>query len=157
MEILLVLGIILMLATIGLGVFAGSRRNLTIDLETDKLIAVLNGLRGNAQAKAECFGIEFERNKPPQKITAPYLNRMQGCDANENRSALSWEKDIAISDLLLDGGSKNEFAVWFVPPNGKLKLNPDAVTGEIILAIPSPAAVSKKITLYANTGVIEKK
>lgn len=157
MEIILVLGIILMLAAIGLGVFSGARQNLSIDLETDKLIAAFNSLRANAQAKAECFGIAFEQNKQPQKITAPYLNRIQGCGADENRSTLPWQKEITVSDLILDGGSKNEFAVWFMPPNGKLRLSPDGASGEIILAIASPAAVSKKIVLNPNTGVIEKK
>jgi prepilin-type N-terminal cleavage/methylation domain-containing protein len=157
MEILVVLGIIVMLATIGLGIFAGSRRSLTVDLETDKLVAAFHALRGEAQTKAKCFGVVFEPNKPPQKIVSAYLNRLQGCSANENQSALPWEKEIVISGLALDGGSKNELKVWFVPPNGKLKLNPEGAVGEITLAIASPTAISRKILLRTATGVIEKK
>lgn len=156
-EILLVLGIVLMLATIGLGVFSGARRNLTIDLETDKLIAAFNSLRANAQAKAECFGIAFEQNKPPRKITASYLNKRQGCDSNEQQFLFPLPDGIVISGLSIDDGAKNDMKVWFVPPQGTLQLDPHGEQAEIIVSTASSSGVSKKIVIHAATGVIEKK
>lgn len=156
-EILLVLGIVLMLATIGLGVFSGARQNLSIDLETDKLIAAFNSLRASAQAKAECFGIAFEQNKPPQKITASYLNRRQGCDSNVQQLLFPLPNGIVISNLSIDGGQKNEFTIWFVPPQGTLQLDPRGEQAEIIISTASSSGVSKKIVIHTATGVIEKK
>ncbi|GEM_PF-4515265 len=156
-EILVVIGIIVMLATIGLGVFSGARRNLTLDLETDKLIAALQSLRTTAQTQSLCVGLQFERSKSPQKITAAYRNRVQKCDSNETREAFPWPKEIAFADLLLDETSRKDLSVWFIPPQGNLQLQPPGKSAELTLAITAPTMISKKISLHAATGRIEKK
>lgn len=156
-EILVVIGIIVMLATIGLGVFSGARRNLTLDLETEKLIAAMQLLRTASQTQSLCVGLRFERNKSPQKITAPYRNRVQKCDPNETREAFPWPKEIAIADLALDETSRNELSVWFIPPQGNLQFKPAGESAVFTLSITSPTMISKKILLHAPTGRIEKK
>ena len=156
-EILVVIGIIVMLATIGLGVFSGARRNLTLDLETDKLIAVLQSLRTASQTQCLCVGLRFERNKSPQKITTSYRNRVQKCDPNETREAFSWPKEIALADLALDETSRDNLEILFIPPQGNLQFKPAGESAQLTLAITSPTMISKKILLHAPTGRIEKK
>lgn len=148
-EILLVLSVILIVATLGIGSYTVARQNMAIDLEADRLVVVLHELRDASRAGARCLGLRFEKNENPQKIETAYRNPRQGCDPNETSSPIPWSPEISMAQ-------ENAVSVLFIPPHGNMKIQPDAAFVEVILALKKVPQKTRAIMLEPKTGKIWK-
>lgn len=154
-ELLIVISIVLVLTTIGITSFSAARKNLTIDLESDTLIAMLHTLRNETRTLSGCRGISFMKNRPTQKIEAEYENPVKGCGAPHSAaSALSSE--IVISNIMIDNRTHDSFSIMFTPPYGIATFSPSGEIGEVTLALRNAVARSKTIRINKVTGSIEK-
>lgn len=149
-EILLVLSVILIVATLGIGSYTAARQNMAIDLEADRLVVLFHELRDASRTGTRCFGLRFEKNEDPQKIEAAYRNPRQGCDPNETNSPLSWSPEISVAQ-------ENTVSVLFIPPHGNIKIQPDADAAEVTLALKKVPQKTRTIMIEPSTGKIWKK
>lgn len=155
-EILIVISIILIITSIGIGSYTMVRKNMTVDLETDKLVAVMHSLRETSRTEVKCAGLKLTKNSPPEKIEALYKNAVDGCDETETLSEIDWSNEIIISEIALDGIKHNVASVIFVPPMGNMQLKPTASKSDITLALKNGNYKTKTISLDKLTGKIEK-
>ena len=154
-ELLIVISIIMIIATVGITSFSSARMGLVVDLESDKLVSLLHTLRNETRAKSKCFGIAFEKNKPPQKIEAAYKNPVEGCDKPVS-STLQFDPDLVLTDVKLDARAQNAMSVTFVPPYGTMQFEPHGNDLELALSLRTGAYVAQTIRISSTTGKIEK-
>ncbi|MEK9132909.1 MAG: prepilin-type N-terminal cleavage/methylation domain-containing protein [Patescibacteria group bacterium] len=146
MEIIIVVGIILILAVMGMGSYSIARRAIVMDLETDKLVALLNSTRDESKKTAKCFGIRFAKNSAPRKIHSIYANYVNGCSNEFALVDVEWSKEIVVGE---------DLTVIFIPPQGAMKLDPEAKTAQIVLNYNGTNSV-RTISFNTETGKIEK-
>lgn len=156
-EIIIVIGIILVIAGIGIGAYGNARRGIAVDLESDKIIATLHSLRSESQSVTRCVGIVFKKNQTPRRIESAYLNAVDGCDAISESRPLILDENIVVSALTLDGGQRSEFSVLFAPPLGTMRFIPSAGEGLLTISTKAGSASARTIALNSQTGKIEKK
>lgn len=162
-EILIVISIILIVSAIGAGAYSSARKSLALDLETDRIVAMLHSMRTAAQiaqrnAAPKCHGVKFRRNEEPQKIETAYSDPIHGCEDAENLISTNAENAIVAGNILLDGNSENDLSVLFAPPRGAMKFN--RIIGknaEITIALKRGASRPKVIAINRESGKIEKK
>lgn len=154
LEILLVIAIIAILAMAGAGSYSIARRGIAVDLETDKIIALLQDLREQTKISATCIKVQFLKNQ--QKITketAQYENRRCG---NFSSSDIPLNSNIVTADITANETARDNLAVLFTPPFGALSSEPTAQTAEIKLAFKTNQTAWKKISINLISGKIEK-
>lgn len=155
-ELLIVIGIIIVLAVAGAASYSTARQNIAVDLEADKLVALLNTLREESKVSAKCAGITFEKGKTPSKTEANYKNKTQKCAGQAKVSEINLSPEIRISELNLDETQHDVFSVIFIPPAGSAQFAPDAAEAEIILSVKSKSYLSRTVLINQATGKIEK-
>lgn len=146
MEIIIVVGIILILAVMGMGSYSVARRAIVMDLETDKLVALLNSTRDEAKKTSKCFGIRFSQDAAPKKIHSIYANYVNGCSNEFALVDVEWAKEVVVGE---------DLTVLFVPPQGTMRLDPEAKTGEVVLSYKGTNS-TRTISFNTETGKIEK-
>ncbi|MBI4994250.1 hypothetical protein HZC21_01225 [Candidatus Peregrinibacteria bacterium] len=155
-ELLIVIGIIIVLAVAGIASYSTARQNIAVDLETDKLVALLHTLREQSRTGAECAGITFEKGETPSKIEAAYKNKIQKCAGKVNVSDVILSPEIVLTELNLDEAARDVFSVTFIPPHGTAQFAPEGEEVEIILSVKSKFYLSRTILINRATGKIEK-
>lgn len=155
-EILIVISIILIIASMGIGAYSSARRGITVDLESDKIVATLHSFRSEAQNTSKCIGMIFQKGKTPRRIESGFLNMVDGCDTTSGSSPLPFDSDIAVSALTLGINQRGEFSVLFVPPLGIMQFVPSAGDGSIEISTKTSSS-KRTIVLNSQTGKIEKK
>lgn len=155
-ELLIVIGIILTLAVFGVGSYSAARQNIALDLEADKIVALLQTLREQSRTSAKCAGITFEKGKIPSQIEAKYQNSKQKCAAKVGVSDVSLNPEIILSEIQLDGAVRDVFSVVFVPPHGEAEFTPESSEAVLTLKIKSKEYLSREILINRISGKIEK-
>lgn len=155
-ELLIVIGIIITLAVFGIGSYSAARQNITLDLETDRIVALLQTLREQSRTSAKCAGITFEKGKMPTKIEAKYQNSKQKCANKMGVSDVNLSPEITLSGLQLDGVARDVFSILFVPPHGEAEFTPESSEAVLTLKIKSKNYLSRDILINRISGKIEK-
>lgn len=145
-EIIFVIAVILLVASLGVGGYTASRRNMAIDLETDRLVVLLHELRDASKKGNVCHGIRLKKNEAPRKIEKTYLNKKSGCSNEEKQSEISWEGEV----------ETNELSVIFIPPHGEMKIEPVNEETEIRVNLKRNPGNTRTVMLEPETGRIEK-
>lgn len=114
LELVVVISIIVIMSVIGISNYRSAKENLTIGLETDKLVSLLQSAREETRTTPRCVEIHFEKNSPPQKRTGVYKNPVEGCHFGDTEYVRA---DTADGVITLD-----TLSVVFVPPNGSILL-----------------------------------
>ena len=155
-ELLIVIGIIITLAVFGIGSYSAARQNMTLDLEADRLVALIHTLREQSRTSPKCAGITFEKGKMPTEISAKYQNSKQKCAAKVNVSDVVLAPEIILSALKLDDTDRDVFSVLFVPPQGEAEFMPESSSAQLTLKIKSKNYLSRDILINRISGKIEK-
>ncbi|MEK7524041.1 MAG: hypothetical protein AAB588_03330 [Patescibacteria group bacterium] len=156
LEIVIVIGIILLLATLGIGSYSAARRSLTIDLETDKLVQLVSSLREISKTSPQCAGIRFETNRPSQKIVYAYKNSVEGCEKNGILTPTNGSSEVTITGIQQGTVIVKTASLLFTPPLGTLQIQPTAENLSITLALKNSPTVRRTISFELTTGKIEK-
>lgn len=164
-EIIIVISIILIISGIGIGIYANSRKHLVVDLDADKLIALLHSLREEAKtaSPAKCLGIRFSNDETPLKIESSFDSDSQSCasersasNIQRSASSIQWGAETVIADILLDSSTADDLSVLFVPPFGEIEFSPAGSESEITLSFKRNPSFFKKINLNSLTGKFQK-
>lgn len=147
LEILVVITIIIVLSAIGIGNYRSTKINLTIDLETDKVVAFLQSAREETRAIPNCIEVVFKKNETPQKREGVYKNPVQGCDFS-NKTPISFQLS---SDII----PASSIRFLFIPPKGDMQVTPKE-TEEIRLVSKNNIGLYRTISWNTRTGRIEK-
>lgn len=135
-EILIVISIISIIVGVGVTSYGKSRKNLLIDIETDKLVADLQVMRDQTKVAPKCIRVIFKKNTPPEKIELEYKNSVEKCGN-------------------LTGAPLNGYlTVTFIPPYGTIELQPNTDIAYIKLGIDEN--FSRTISINRNTWKIAK-
>lgn len=160
-EIMVVIFIILIFAVIGTGAYSAVRQRLIPDIETDKVIAMLNSLRSTARSSGMCEGLIFTKNAPMQRTESAYVNPSQPCAEPTTKIATPFTQSVALSAITIDNTSRDTIQVQFIPPQGSLDfaLQQGETGAQAVLTIASANAPENFKTVVINklSGVIEKK
>lgn len=150
-ELLIVISIILIISTLGIGSYRSMRSAITIDLEADKFVALLQSLesqtRSTSQSKGpQCIEVVFQKNSMPQQHTASYKNAVDGCDWDSQKNLpLGLAADVVVT---------SDVTVRFTPPEGRMKIMPEA--GVLTIALKQNPSMMRTISLNASSGTIQK-
>ncbi len=160
-EILIVITVIAILATMAVGAYGLIRVNMAIDLQADKVVAQFHTLRAEAQTQANCIGMRFKTGEYPQMVYVPYIQRQRICEvdsANKRIVPMSWPPDISVDQMYMNADTRDtEIIVWFVPPEGKLKLENPADVLDVMLKIQRGSQVRcRQVSISAASETIEK-
>lgn len=145
-EIIFVIAVILLVASLGVGGYTASRRNMAIDLETDRLVVLLHELRDASKKGNVCHGLRLKKNEAPRKIEKAYLNKKSGCGGEEKQSEISWEGEVETTEL----------SIIFIPPHGEMKIEPVNEKTEVQVNLKKSSGTKRTIILEPQTGKIEK-
>lgn len=160
-EILVVIGIITMLAMLGIGAYASIRQRMAAGFETDRFIATLQTLREQSKVESKCIGVTIEKNKQPAQMEASYKNK--ACNikiASEIKivsGKIEMNPEIISSELLLDEYKHDSFSIWFIPPHGQMQFKPEAQTANINFSVKNKPSIYNTVSINAVSGKIEKK
>lgn len=157
-EILIVIAIILIMTAVGLDIYSSSRKFMVVDLESDKLIALMRSIREESKAlrPAQCVGIEFSVNNTPQKVYSDYNSDARDCGNARTTSPITFGGEAAISAITLNNSSRTNLTLNFAPPFGEMELSETGNTGEITVAFRTNTNVFKKIYFNRMSGNITK-
>lgn len=159
-EILIVIAIITVLATFGIGAYSRAKQKISLDVAADNLVAALQTFRSAARSGVECTGIRFIKEKKPQKLTAPFKNPREGCAAQEIKTALfPFVNDVAIAKIVADKKEIDTFDLLFEPPHGALGTNPSGDLFEVIVRSKTGGPqenTARTVVINTETGRIEK-
>lgn len=159
-EILIVIAIITVLATFGIGAYSRARQKISLDVTTDNLIATLQTLRSATRSGVECTGMRFVKEKKPEKLLAPFKNPREGCATKETKTSLfSFANDVFIAAIVADKKEIDTVDLFFTPPHGTLKTNPLGDSFAITLRSKTGGREENTVrTVVINTeiGRIEK-
>lgn len=150
-ELMVVITIVVVLSTLGVGSFRSIRASVTLDIEVDKLVALVQktALEVKSVSASQgplCIKIIFEKDGHPQKITSPYINSFDGCEWSAPKTlAIPFSEDI---------GMDSNVTVSFVPPSGRMNL--ESTGNELILFLVRNPSMTRKIIFNAGTGTVEK-
>lgn len=158
-ELLIVISVIGILATMAVTAYGTIRVNMAVDLQADKLVAQLHTLRAQAKTQPLCFGVQFNGARP-NVVQAPYIRKDRSCDEeNITMNRLEWPNDISIVDMRVDAAAAENTTAWFVPPEGKLAIGNGNYTSnlDVVLKIQRGSQIRRRqVTLRAASGTIEK-
>lgn len=145
-EIIFVIAVILLVAALGVGGYTASRRNMAIDLETDRLVVLLHELRDASKKGNVCYGLRLKKNEALLKIEKTYLNKKAGCGDVKKQSEILWEGEVDVSEL----------AIIFIPPHGEMKIEPVNEKTEIRVNLKKNHENGRTVLFEPKTGLIKK-
>lgn len=156
-ELLIVIAVIGIVAGLGVSAYSVARRAIAIELQADSLVAELQSLREDSKRSSVCVGIRLAEKEVPQKITAPFKNKIEGCGEANSQEFLLWPADTAISFLQLEGRPTKKYDILFVPPLGSIRLSSDAAQAHVWLSLKRAPELNERIVeITALSGVIHK-
>lgn len=157
-EILIVISIILIISSIGILNYTAVRKNMAIDLETDKIVQTLNSMREETKSLGRCVGVKFEESKMPVRLEAPFKKEIKGCDATVAETAMPQFQELFAVNLDEDGREMPDWSVMFVPPFGTMRFSPDAIDfAKATFALKNAEQNTRTVSLEPVSGRIEKK
>lgn len=153
-EILVVISILLLITTMGIDVYSGSRKYMVVDLESDKLVSLLQSYRQEAKAFGKCIGVKIEISKPPVKAVSDYDGVNQDCDEDLQFTPIAWSGEADISQV---SPPANELTVLFSPPFGEIQMQPvGSDERQVTISFKNKPEVFKAISINSATGKIQK-
>jgi len=153
-EIVIVIAIIIIISTLGVGSYSSINNNLAIDFFADNFISKLHSTRVSTQSQPKCLGLRLQKDAEVKATESAYKNARTGCEKNKKTTTLDLGKNIVASQILLDGIETESVDIFFEPPAGIMKFSPDGKNIEIIFALVTDATKTRTVTIEKNTGKI---
>ncbi|MBI5412720.1 prepilin-type N-terminal cleavage/methylation domain-containing protein [Candidatus Peregrinibacteria bacterium] len=155
-EIIIVISIILIISGIGIFNYTAVRKNMAIDLETDKIVQILNLMREETKSSGRCIGIKFKKSETPARLESAYNGQTKGCDTAAEM-AMSEFRELLAVNLEEDGREIPDWSVMFVPPFGAMRFSPDALeSAKIVFALKNAEQNTRTVSLEPVSGRIVK-
>lgn len=168
-EMLIVIVIIGLLASIAISSFWGARKKARMDIAVDTLASIIKEQRGKAQAgrvasgtdeiQNLCRGLVFQKTAPfIQTIQTPYraiaadgTSKADYCDATTVEPTLEEvvvTEDVLVKDIQKGGGGVEKFVLMFKPPYGSPMLANDV--SAITEAYGAPAVIDNPVKIVLS-------
>lgn len=156
-EIVIVIAMIIIISTLGVGSYSSINNNLAIDFFADNFISKIHSTRVTTQSRPKCLGLRLQKNATVKAIESAYKNARAGCEKNKKATTLDLGKNVVASQILLDGIEMESADIFFEPPAGIMKFSTEGKNIEIIFALVADVTKTRTVTIEKSTGKITKK
>lgn len=134
LELVIVIAIVGILASLALASYANIRRQAKLDLAFDGLVTMIKEQSSKAKSgrlqngsQLSCYGFSIEKKQDAtsvQTFSMPYIsisqNQADVCDpAKKAVLVSSFLEDVVVKDITLNGRALDQAEVTFKPPFGK--------------------------------------
>lgn len=138
-EMLIVISIVGILATVAIGEYSRFRKTSVLDLTTDGVVSALNEARDQSKwgkvgggegadvSSAKCYGLEFSTDKGITRLTADFDVGKKwdggkwvynGCKTENVQTGMVLELNESLSVLSINEDPGLSCKVFYMPPNG---------------------------------------
>lgn len=160
-EMVIVISIITIMSTIGITSYRSAKRGILIDIESDKLVVLMQKMRSQTRAggqtKPQCFGVFFKLNEKPQQLVTTYNTETKKCNAegaDAETSDIEWSDELALQHITADQSEPSELKIFFLPPHGDLKMKP--LSADLLVGFTGGFPQQRRIFINGASGTIEK-